>query len=345
MGFIQETVTGLEDFITKLNAHLVSEGWTSDELDTVNGEWGISRGTIFAQARWEKPVVASPSFGLYHSLGFISTATLPGNQTDDSGNGAVSGSDATLVGQRSVLVGASPVQYWCFNSNIAPHYAHVVLQIDTIPRFVHFGFGLLDKIGDWTGGEYCYGFRQQTGFTTSAAILGGTTCLLDGLSVDGSFPQPSNMEEFVATVHLEGFPNQAGGGSGKWGVCMGNQNGANLGTDRAAVARQRLVGGFRGSFIARAFGRYQSAPTDGLVPMYPIACWLEDTTQVTVSATVDMHLGFQQDVRGVNIKDFVGGDIVPIAGDDYFLFPTFRKGASGALSGTSGHQGIAYRRI
>lgn len=345
MGFIKQSVTGLEDFITKLNTHLVSEGWTSDELDTVNGEWAISRGTIFSQARWEKPVVGSPSFGLYHSLGFISTATLPGNQTDDSGNGAISGSDATLITQRHVFVDGSPVQFWCFNSNSAPHYAHIVLQVDTQPKLVHFGFGLLDKIGDWTGGEYCYGHKQQTGFTANPAILVGSTLLLDGMSADGSFPQPSNMEEFVATVHIEGLPNQVGAGSGKWGVCMGNQPDANLGNDRAAVARNRLIGGARGSLIARAFGRYQSAPTDGLVPMYPIACWYEDITNVTISATVDILLGWQQDVRGVNIKDFVAGDIVTIGGDDWYLFPASLKGESGALSGTSSHQGFAYRKI
>lgn len=345
MGFINETVSGLEDFITKLNSFLVSDGWTSDELDTVNGEWGISRGTIFAQARWEKPVVASPSFGLYHSLGFINTATLPGNQTDDSGNGAVSGSNATLITQRSVFVGATAVQYWAFTPNSDPRYCHVVLQIDTIPRFVHFGFGLLDKIGDWTGGEYCYGFRQQTGFNNSVAILGGTTILLDGQSADGSFPQPNNMEEYCATVHAEGLPNQVGS-PGKWGVCMGNQNGANFGTDRAGEARSRFIGGARGSFLARSFGRFGATSTDGLHPMYPIACWYEDTSQGTVAgATVDYLLGYQKDVRGINIANFVGGDVINIGGDDWYLFPTLLKFVSGALTNTSGHQGWAYKRI
>ena len=58
MGFINETTVDLDDFFTKLNAFLVSEGWTSDELDLVNGEWGISRDTIFLQARWD---TGSPS--------------------------------------------------------------------------------------------------------------------------------------------------------------------------------------------------------------------------------------------------------------------------------------------
>lgn len=341
MGFINETVTSLEDFITRLNTHLVAEGWTSDELDIVNGEWAISRDTIFAQARWERPLITSPSFGLYHSLGFIDTSTLPGNHTNDSGNGAVSGTDTTLITQRHVFVGSAPIQYWCFNSDSAPHYAHVVLQISPT-NVVHLGFGLLDKIGNWTGGEYCYGFRQQTGFTTNTAILQGTCVLLDGLCVDTGAPQPTNMEEFAATVHLEIFPNQTGP---RWGVAMGDQADANFGTDRGAGARQRLIGGFRGSMLARAFGRYQAAPTDGLIPMYPIACWYEDTSNVTVSVPVDMLMGWMQDVRGMNIKDFVIGDIVSVGGDSWHVFPTSRKGESAALSGTSAHQGIAYKLL
>lgn len=342
MGFINETTSSLSDFVTKLNSFLVSEGWTSDELNLAGGEWGISRGTIFVQARWD---TGSPNaLGLYQSLGFIGVGTLPGNQTDDSGNGAVSGTDATLLTQRNVVITNSPIQYWCFTSNSSPHYAHVVVQI-TLTTFVHFGFGIIDKIGDWTGGEYCYGHRQQTGFNNSVAILTGTSALLDGGSADGGPPTPSNMEEYGATVHMEGMPNQVGGGSGKWGVALGAQNPANIGTDRAAVARQQLVGGFRGSYLARAFGRYQSAPTDGLAPMYPIALWYDDTSNVTVSVTAVSLLGWMQDVRAFNIKDFVGGDIVLVGSDEWYVFPTYIKGETGALTGTSAHQGIAYKKI
>lgn len=343
MGFINESVSSMSDFISKLDTFLVSEGWTSDELNLAGGEWAISRGTIFLQARWD---TGTPNYlGIYHSLGFISTATLPGNQTDDSGNGAISGTDATLQTQRGTFITNTPVQYWAFTSTGAPHYFHIVVQQDSNPDFLHFGSGLLDKIGDWTGGEYAYGHRQQTGFTNSVAILPGSSILLDGLSADAGAPQPSNMEEYVATVHVEGLPNQVGGGSGKWGVTMGNQGGANLGTDRAAVARNRLIGGFRGSMIARAFGRFAATGVEGLIPMYPIAVWYEDVTNVTVVLPVLMLLGYQQDVRGVSIENFVGGDIVDIGGDDWYLFPTQRKFISGALTNTSGYQGIAYRRI
>jgi len=341
MGFKNETVTGLEDLVTKIDAYLVSRGWTSDELDTVTGEWGISRDTIFAQARWEKPVVASPSMGLYHSLGFISTATLPGNHTDDSGNGAISGSNGTIALQRRLFVGATPSQYWCFDSNSSPHYAHIVVQLDST-TVGHFGFGIIDKVGDWTGGEYCYAERTNPA-STSVAIQATSTYLLDGLCQDQT--PVVNMEEIAATLHLESFPNQVGGGSGKWGIPMGNQADANFGTDRASVARQRLIGGFRGSMLARAFGDFQSTPTDGLVPMYPIGCWFEDTTNVTVSAPVIMLLGWMQDVRGVSIKDFVIGDSVMVGGDEWFLFPSQKKGNTGSLTNTTAHQGIAYRKI
>ena len=66
---------------------------------------------------------------------------------------------------------------------------------------------------------------------------------------------------------------------------------------------------------------------------------------MTVSVPAVIRLGFQQDVRGVNIKDFVGGDIQTVGGDDWYLFPTFRKGESGALLNTSAHQGFAYKKI
>lgn len=332
MAFINETTTSIADFITKLNTFLTGDGWTSDELNTAGGEWGISKGTVFLQARWD---TATPEYlGIYHSLGFISTATLPGNQTDDSGNGAISGTNSTLLTQRFAWLSSAPIQYWAFTGST--NYFHVVVQRDTVPSFVHFGAGLLNKIGDWTGGEYAYGTRQQFSFTTDVAIRTSSSHLMDGLAADAD---SQSMELFAGTIHLEGFPNQEGGGSAKWGVAMGNQNVADLGVDRASVARDRIQGGFRGGPIAYSFGRYLASPVFGLIPAYPILSWYNDFS----GGLSDMYpLGFMPDIRGMNIDNFVGGNTTTIGSETWVLFPSFRKGESGSLLNTTGHQGVAY---
>lgn len=335
MAFLTETVVSTNDLITKIDAFLVAQGWTQDQLDTGAGKWAIHKtgidDDVYIQVRWD--TTQQDIIGIYQSTAFDGTGTDPGNHTGDSGNGKVSGTAATLVTGRHFDVGVSPSprQYWGF---VGTDFAHFVVERGTasVREFVHFGFGDIDKIGAWTGGAYCYGFRQElTG--GQVALQQGTTVLLDGLSQNGGLA-PSNFEGYVATLRLSGFPNQP---ASQWGVVLGSE--ATTGVDRASNARARLVGGARGGPIARGFGRFQTRNTKGLMPGYPILVWYYNTTTDDVQP-----IGWMQNVRGVNMEFLSPGDELVVGGETWMVFPTWRK-YDGTITNTSGYQAWAYLKV
>ncbi len=327
----------VSDMVSKVSAFLEANSWTVDQLDLAGGKAAWNDGTTYVSVRWESS--SSLYMGIYQALGFINTSTAPGNHTNDSGNGAVSGTDSVIALSRRALVGPAPLQLWCFSGD---GYAHFVLQQLTA-RYTHFGWGMLNKVGTWTGGSYAYGTRQQFGFSTPYTLEGGT-CLLDGLAKSGgSSPQPGDMELYVATVHAEGLPNQ--GGTSKWAVVMstGEPNGTSagqLGVDRASVARIHFIGGLRAGFVASSFGSFAGITTKAHVPQYPLVIAHFDRT------TGDMRIvGSMPGVRGMSIQNFAAGDRVARGGVDWMVFPCGEKWISGDLANTTSYVGVSYEVV
>ena len=332
MSYINEQVTSLQDFATKLNTFLTSTpGWTADQFDTGAGKWALHKSTVYVSFRWD---TSTPNhLGIYHALGYIGGQD-PGNHTDDSGNGAISGTDATIDNARNALIGNTPIQYWCFEDDT---YVHVVVETSA-NNYVHFGFGILDKLGDWTGGEYCYGFKFYTVNSTEVGIKGSNSFLLDGLTKDNDPSPQVDREFFCATVHVEDLPNE--GGSSKWAVHMGDQGSGDLGTDRATEDRIHFTCGFRGGLLARPFGRFGADSEKALIPAYPIGSFYWDRTDDSAR-----FMGFMNDVRGANIRYFVGGDEVTVGSDTWVLFPSGFKQTGVSAAGTTAWQGIAYKKV
>jgi hypothetical protein len=53
-----------------------------------------------------------------------------------------------------------------------------------------------------------------------------------------------------------------------------------------------------------------------------------------------------KDVRGVSIRNYVGGQELTVGADTWIVFPTREKWpGSGAYTAKSGFQGIAYKKI
>lgn len=337
MTFQVVVPASVSDLVSKMSDFLEANLWTVDQLDLAGGKAAWNDGTTYVSVRWESS--SSLYLALYQALGFTSTGTAPGNHAGDSGNGAVSGVDSSLLAARRALVGPSPLQMWCFAGN---GYVNFVVQ-QLAARYTHFGWGMLNKVGVWTGGSYAHAARQQFGFNT-AYTLEGATCLLDGLAKSGgTSPQPSDMEGYVATVHAEGLPNQAG--ASKWAVVMssGQPNGTGagqLGTDRAGNARAHLIGGYRGGFVASPFGSFAGITTKAHVPQYPIVVAHFDRTTGDVRV-----LGSMPDVRGMSIQNFAAGDRVSRGGSDWLVFPCGEKWVSGALTNQTGYAGVSYKVV
>jgi hypothetical protein len=338
MAFTNQTVTSMSDFLDKLNTFLAANGWTGSHT-SASGRFGQRRtGTgidIGFAAQYD---TGTPeNLGIYHFHGAAYNNTLTSwGQNDDSGNGFAGTTNANLDDQRFAWVTNTPTQFWCFEED---HYFHCVVQKSATPTidFVHFGAGALDKENDWAGGEYVYGLRQE--FTSSSvAVRDGTSALLDGFCKDGDV---AAMEFYAATVHVTGLDDQPA--SGKYAVNMGGQGSGDLGNDRqgSPIGRIHFYGGFRAGPGTSQWGVFHGNVASGLLPGYPINVWYNNITTGDSAGP----MGRMKDVRGISLKDYVGADEVTVGGDTWILFPTFRRGDTGSLTNTCGHQGIAYKKI
>lgn len=319
MAFETGSATNMADLITKLFTFAVANGWTQDQLDTGTGKAAMHRGNIYVSFRWN--TTTPLNLGLYQALGYTG-GNDPGTHPNDSGNGAVSATNATIDDERYVDLGNGAFPSYHFFEYDT--YIHIVVE-RTTDIFRHFGFGSITKFGDWTGGEYCYGMHQQSGSPIDAA-----SCYL----ADGLMSTAGNRER-SSTLHAEGLPGQSG--SSKWGEISGFSSAPS--NDTAGNSRILVNGGFRGSPVARQFGLFAAGNSSGLIPTYPIALWYQRL------ATSDVYfLGTLPDVRGVNIGLFVAKQEITIGSDTWIIFPAALKTTTSVTDRTR-HMGIAYKKV
>ncbi len=349
--FKNEATSSMADLISKLNTFLTTAGagnpgWTADVHDAGNGRWAISKndgGSQDVEVAFQWDTTTPNALGIYQyhtGLGAgnynSGGGTVPYDQDGDSGNGAASTTDATLLTARHADIGDTPLQYWCF---VGDTYVHIVVET-AADVFAHFGFGVLNKFNDWTGGEYCYGQKFQGGTNNTVAMQARSTTLLDGYSTGTS---PDAMQFYVATVHCEGMTDTPT--SGLWAIVSANQS--TIGNDRQGTPRARIqfLGGFRAGANGTPFGDFIGTITLGHVPTYPIVCyhWDRDISGSSTQSGSIAIMGAMKDVRGVNMRNFLAGDTVTIGSDTWHLFPSRKRWATGALNETSAYQGIMYK--
>lgn len=325
MSYENGTASDIADLFSKLKTFATgTPGWNDSSLTPTTDRLGLDDGSTYVQFRWDTSTPAN--VGIYQSLGITSAATDPGNHTDDSGNGAISGTNSVLDDERHVALVDSSMLYWFFEDD---SYIHVVAETNSTPpeSYAHFGFGAITKVGDWTGGQYVYGWRKDpAGGSSDSAVRVLSSMLLDG-AADSS--APGDMNGYVATLHIEGLPNQTA--SGKWAIVWGDIG--SEGTDRGGTGRDTVQGGFRGGPVARPFARFSSNSEKGLSHFYPITLWYREGSNA-------YYLGEQPDVRGVNIEFFAPGDELVIGSDTWVIFPSHRKDSTGTR-----FQGIAYKKV
>lgn len=332
-----QTTISVPDLFTKLSTFLQAQGWTEDNSDTDRLE--IHNGTSFVQFRWDE--VSPNHVSIYSSTAYVAL-TDPGSHTNDDGMGAIGTTDADFENGRRARLGSAPIQFWCFADGTA-NYAHVVVRVDAT-RYVHFGFGILDKFGDWTGGEYCYGhYDNVDSFRSNGSQRGDfLSYLLDGRSTyhnnqTVSIVTESDLLNSMPTMRIVAgqFPGSI---VSDWAVVAGARHPFNtdVGDDRGGNQRSRCFGGYRDGTTASAFGGFNGRSVDGIVPMYQIPVFY--TTASTGLAGTTFYLGSMPDVRGINIAYFAPGETITIGGETWTVFPVEPKGT---VSGS--YNGVAYR--
>jgi hypothetical protein len=332
VAYESSTASNIADLMDKLQIFATANGWTKNEpAGSIVDRLCLSKNNVFVNFRW---ATTSPTaVGIYHALGYTTSATNPGNHTSDSGNGyysATTVTNANILTSRYALVTNGSMTYWFFENDSSPAYIHVVVTTGTL-QYSHFGFGELVKQGTWTGGEYAYGHYYNAA-GTNIQLNETSSFLLDGGLGNAT---PATYRMFAATVHIENLPGQAA--STKWALCWG---GDSAGTDRATLTRYNIQGGFRAGPVASAFARFTSSPTTGLSAMYPINLFYDGGG----SPRAWYPLGYMGDVRGIDTLNYSEAQEITVGADTWTVFPVTYKPAVSA-SGACRTMGVAYKKV
>jgi hypothetical protein len=340
MAYSTGSATSQADLMSQLATFAVAQGWTQDILSTTNRWLALNNGSVYVQFRWD----LTNAIAVFQSLGFTGTGTAPGNQTGDSGVGAVDASapyDAAITTQRRVQVGNGPYVSHHFFTDGTTKYIHCVLEYSS-GLYRHFGFGTIDKKGTWTGGEYAYGHRWAVGANSDNPRVGGTGTANSGQNVMfdslGGAGTSTDANEAGCTMHMEGITGQPAGS--KWGMFLAQST--TLGNDTAGNARFRLSGGGRGGVYLHDFGFFRASLLNGYVPLNPIPIWWINTTPSPQAA---MLLGFVADIRMCNIGNINPAQEFTVGADTWKVFPMTRKKFLQDDTEESWNWGVAYRKV
>jgi len=338
MAYSSGTASSMNDLMSQLSTFCQANGWTQDQYTAesggTHGKLSLHKGTVYVHFQWNSSIAAS--IAMYQSLGFISSGTNIWAHTDDSGNGPstvpiATWDNPTYTGRYRLIseIGAGPyTSHAFFQGNGVEDYVHVVLEFAPY-IYRHFGFGILEKSWDWTGGEYAYAHCQ--------------TYTPDNYFQDILLPSQgvasSTYANRFATVHAEGLPGEPV--NSKWGTFAKFSALNSSWSDRAGEYQIRFLGGSPGGFIGNHFINMPSNAGDGFLPLNANAIFYRD-----LSPTPDnlYFMGFQPDVRSLNMKSFSPKDEVSVAGDTWVIFPAVRKQNTGDKN-ESENWGIAYKKI
>lgn len=334
MAYQTGTSTTIENLMTQLSTFLVANGWTQDFFTSGDpGRMGLSKNSIFVAFQWSETADSnSGTLAIYQNLS-NDDSTSVWLSTGDSGNG----SPSTIVNNfdtgRGVQDFAGPhAAYHFFEQDASPAYCHIVVEVDT-NRFRHFGFGELEKVGDWVGGEYCYGHTWgQTSGSIDEPSSPSHSMLLEGAATSLS-------SSHHATLHARGFPEQAAGD--RWMTIGVVGAFPAFGTDRAGNDRMAGVGSSRGAVIGAYMSQFRLSQLTAFKPLLPMPLFMFNNTP-----TPDLvrFVGTHPDIRMVNMANLDPGTTFTIAGETWFIFPWVRKQFLKNDTEESWNGGYAYRQ-
>jgi hypothetical protein len=247
--------------------------------------------------------------------------------------------NATFGAHQCDLLGTSYDAYH-FYSNFdpaaGPTYCHGVVEVQA-GWYRHFGFGTLDKVGTYTGGQYSYGHYHEQGGNSDNLISANHAWPWDGYGT-------SSISTGRFTVRF--LPHQASGWGGalesperKWAMAHTTSNVTD--GDGARVTNMR--GGVRqGYYLNHFFEMANSSVYNGFKPLIPIPVFVYD-----IDANPDEYylIGYAPDVRYINMDGIQPGQSITIGGDTWDCYPVARKKFDVDNTEGTGLGGFAYKRL
>lgn len=306
MSYQTGTALHIDDLLLKLSVFAQANGWTENKAvagsgDGASSELYLSKGvSFFAFAailtggtnvyHGVSQAIDHPQLRLYGATGFNGAFAV----------NAQPGTTSTYVETNWLLPNMTAYHFF---TDPTKTYLHVVVET-TANEFRHFGIGLLDKVGVYTGGEYTYGTRwsQAVSFIDVPGV---------GQGQHGSpwtTGGPANASPFVR-ANVDGS---------EWKIANGSSGTINW----FAPLAHNFQGDVLGNFLSFSTTNVPIATPNrfnSTVVLFPLPCY------IVRSATQRAPIGKPFDVRACNIQNISPSSLLTFGGDDWLIFPNVEK--------------------
>ena len=143
------------------------------------------------------------------------------------------------------------------------------------------------------------------------------------------------------TLHVEALPNQDA--ASKWGHSVTNiVPDADIGTDRAANTRIRILGGCRGGPALSQFGRFLPNLANGFIPIIPMELFYCDGLG---AGDGWYYLGVMPNIGHIHLHGIDAAQELTVGADTWIAFPIVRKSNVGGNNQESWNAGIIYKKV
>lgn len=301
------TAASPADIINAIATFAASNGWTVERnnLVTTNRTVTLKRAETDYIHLWNTSTVEVRVIG---SVGY-SSAAAPDAQTN-------SGSEA-----RANVQAGPYTKVFLFAAETPSPHIHVAIETSA-GLFRHISFGLLEKVGTYTGGTYYDATNWQlTGVNAHSWSSSSHACFECGA---GSY-----RGAIRADIAADSRVNA-------WASLNQNLSGATYrGLNGLQSANNNAGSGWLTTF---AYNR-NSPPFSGNVLLAPI--------QNFVYRTGDLYspVGVFPNVRYLTMARFSAGEEISIAGDTWKIFPFVRQGSLGDSTPYSLQHAVAFKKV
>jgi len=303
MSYQTGTATNLDDLLAQLTTFAQANGWTENKQVPGSGngsssELYLSKGGGF----WSFRANLVGGNNLYHAVSQLIDHPflhMWGSTGFDGGQPVQSQPGTTKFEVETNWLLPNMTAYHFF-TDPTKTYVHVVIET-TAKEFRHFGFGILDKIGVYDGGEYVVGLEHSQS--------------------QNDIDDPADSQHGMLWVQ---FGNQAG----EFQFVRANVDGFDwkLTTGDTAETvfmplRHAGQGDSLDNFLRATINQRNAQPNtfNSTVVLFPIPLYVHRST------TRRSPIGKPFDVRFANIRNVAPSSSIFFGGDEWLIFPMVQK--------------------
>ena len=148
MAYATGAETNSADLLIALEAFAVANGWTADlSHDAANNWLALTKGSCSVQFYYD----ALGKIAIFQSGSY--DGSDPGSNPEDSGNTAQTSGTITKGHRVDLRADSGWVSRHFFEQDSGPAYIWVAVEVQA-GSWRYFGFGEIEKLGDWTGGAF-----------------------------------------------------------------------------------------------------------------------------------------------------------------------------------------------